>query len=103
MNSLETRRSWFRICWTLRGNGRTVEFGTLTGRDVPHMLTSLRDCLPLAPQDTEDAESVRTAAETPEGWSYASDTISLHTHHTPVDGSWLRYFGCPERANGDAP
>ncbi|KPI29331.1 hypothetical protein OK074_6778 [Actinobacteria bacterium OK074] len=85
------------MCWSVRSNGREVEFGTLTGRDVPHMLASLRDCVPIGPQD---AETVRAAADTPEGWSYTSDTIGVHTHHTPVGGSWLPYFGCPQRENG---
>ncbi|KPI06856.1 hypothetical protein OK074_4037 [Actinobacteria bacterium OK074] len=100
MNSSQSRRSWYRVCWMLRSTGRTVEHGTLTGRDVPHMLTSLQDCLPLPPQD---AESVHSAANTPEGWSYASDTIRVHTHHTPVAGPWLSYFACPERENGGTP
>lgn len=64
MNSPFSKQSWFRVCWTLSSEGRLSECGTLTGRDVPHMLVSLRDRLPLGPQDTE---TVRTAADTPEG------------------------------------
>ncbi|MGW0822185.1 hypothetical protein [Streptomyces sp. NPDC002845] len=99
VNSLEATSGWFRVCWSIRSDGRTVEQGTLTGRDVPSMLASLRDYLPLAPQD---AETVRADADTPGGWRFASDTISVHTHHTPIEGAWLPCFGCPERQEGEA-
>lgn len=97
MNSLEPRPSWFRVCWTLSSEGRVREHGTLTGRDVPSMLASMRDCLPLALQDPH---AIRTAASTPEGWSYASDTMTVHTHRAPAQGAWLPYFGCHECQGG---
>lgn len=96
MNCTDTRTSWFRVRLTLGSEGRLRQYGTLTGRGVPHMLVSLRDRMPLAPQDTE---TVRTASDTPEGWSYETDTMTVHTHHAPA-WTWLPHFRCPEPSEG---
>ncbi|MFI1357320.1 hypothetical protein ACH4TV_27605 [Streptomyces sp. NPDC020898] len=100
MNSPDIRATWYRVCWETTWDGRAWELGTLTGRDVPSMLVSLRDCLPVA---ITDLEAVRAAADTPDGWSYELDAMSVHTHQTPREGSWLPYFGCPNRRQGEPP
>ncbi|MDX3380693.1 hypothetical protein PV682_04425 [Streptomyces niveiscabiei] len=97
VNSLKARARWFRVCWTVTENGRTVEHGTLTGRNVPNMLVSLRDCLPIS---TPNPDAVNAAVGTPEGWRFDSNTISVHTHQVPLQGHWLPFATCPERRKG---
>ena len=98
VNSPCIKARWFRVCWTVTENGRTVESGTLTGRDVPNMLVSLRDCLPIG---TPNPDAVNAAVDTPEGWCFDSDTMSVHTHQVPLKGHWLPFTTCPERRKGE--
>lgn len=100
MNLPDAKVTWYRVCWEITRDGRAWELGTLTGRDVPSMLVSLSDCLPVA---VTDPEAVCAAADTDEGWLYESDARTVHTHQTPREGSWLPYFGCPNRRQGETP
>ncbi|HEX6499607.1 MAG TPA: hypothetical protein VF054_11320 [Micromonosporaceae bacterium] len=88
----------YRLCWTVFRSGRDVEYGTLTGRDVPGMLRGLRGCLPTLPG--LDPARVRAAADTADGWSYESDTADVHTHRIPEQSAWATLFGCPGQREG---
>ncbi|WP_075732659.1 hypothetical protein [Streptomyces acidiscabies] len=93
-NSPCVEARWFRVCWSVTENGRTVRGGALTGRDVPSMLGSLRDCLGIGPQDPD---TVNAEIATARGWRFDSDTVSVHTHPVTLEGYRLPFTACPER------